>query len=154
MPKNGSLQGVRFYIGYVAVAGAYIDYSQVSIHFELRRITNTASVHIHTLTAITNGLSDKIGSYGIFPPNPVQVGGGVSGLNTQLTAGYLYGIKFIHDTTGSPVIASAVRNVILRLNLRKPYTNNFATERITYTNFTLKIVIKIIECCAECQIIH
>ena len=64
------------------------------------------------------GANSKIGSYGNFSATPQAFAGEIVGLNVPLTKSYLLWIKFINNTTGSAVIASAIKNVVIKLEIR------------------------------------
>jgi len=88
------------------------------VNFELRQMVLAGTNTLYPFSIPINGTSGQIGSNGNFSAIPQAFGVGIVGLNIALTKSFLLGIKFIHNTTGSPVIASAIKNVIIKLEIR------------------------------------
>ena len=117
MPETGYLVGISVLIGAVGVGGTYIANTQISINFQIREMALMGSLLIHSFTIPTQGAADRIGSGGNLPANPIQTGGGITGLNVPLYNSRLYGVKFIH-TLNSPVIASTIKNAVVVLEIK------------------------------------
>jgi hypothetical protein len=118
VPEAATLVGVSIYIGGVAVAGNYVSNTNASVNFELRQMVAGGTNTVCPFSLNVNGASSQIGSYGNFSATPQAFAGGIVGLNVALTKSYLLGIKFINNTTGSVVIASAIKNVVIKLEIR------------------------------------
>jgi len=118
VPEAATLVGVSIYIGGVAVAGNYVANTNASVNFELRQMVAGGTNTVCPFSLNVNGASSQIGSYGNFSATPQAFAGGIVGLNVALTKSYLLGIKFINNTTGSVVIASAITNVVIKLEIR------------------------------------
>jgi len=118
MPHNGTLIGITAFIGYVAAAGNYVPNTMMNVNFELRQISLTGYSKVLAFSMPTTGTSDKVGSNGTFPANPVQIAAETAGLSVNLYAQCMYGIKFIHNTANSPSNAGAIKNVVIKLEIR------------------------------------
>jgi hypothetical protein len=118
VPEAATLVGVSIYIGAVAVAGNYVASTNASVNFELRQMVAGGTNTVCPFSINVNGTSGQIGSYGNFSATPQTFAGGIVGLSVALTKSYLLGIKFINNTTGSAVIASAIKNVVIKLEIR------------------------------------
>ena len=110
--------GLTAFIGYVAAAGNYVVNTTLNVNFEIRQINLAGYNSAFAFSFPVAGTSDKIGSYGTFPANPIQMNCEIAALNVQLYAQHMYGIKFIHNTANSPVIAGAIKNVVIMLEIR------------------------------------
>jgi hypothetical protein len=118
VPEAATLVGVSIYIGAVAVAGNYVANTNASVNFELRQMVAGGTNTVCPFSINVNGTSVQIGSYGNFSATPQTFAGGIVGLSVALTKSYLLGIKFINNTTGSAIIASAIKNVVIKLEIR------------------------------------
>jgi hypothetical protein len=118
VPEAATLVGVSIYIGAVAVAGNYVANTNASVNFELRQMVAGGTNTICPFSINVNGTNGQIGSNGNFSATPQAFAGGIVGLSVTLTKSYLLGIKFINNTTGSAVIASAIKNVVIKLEIR------------------------------------
>ena len=90
----------------------------LKLNFELREINLADITTLFAFTLPVTGTNDKVGSNGIFPNNPVQIIAETAGLSVQLAGQKMYGLKFIHNAANSPVIASAIKNVVIKLEIR------------------------------------
>jgi len=117
IPVDCILVGAEFYIGYVAVGGTYVNGS-VAVNFKVNVITQSGATSIATLSPSVTGTTNNIGNYGNFASNALGATVALSGLNVAFSAGQLIGLKFIHDTTTSAVIASSIKYVIAKLMFR------------------------------------
>jgi len=118
VPEAATLVGISVYLGAIAVAGNYVANTNADVNFELRQMVLAGTNTLYPFSIPINGTSGQIGSNGNFSAIPQAFGIGIVGLNIALTKSFLLGIKFIHNTTGSPVIASAIKNVIIKLEIR------------------------------------
>jgi len=118
VPEAATLVGVSIYIGAVAVAGTYVANTNANVNFELRHIVAGGTNTICPFSINVNGTSGQIGSNGNFSATPQAFAGGIVGLSVALTKSYLLGIKFINNATGSAVIASTIKNVVIKLEIR------------------------------------
>jgi hypothetical protein len=118
VPEAATLVGVSIYLGAVAVAGNYVANTIASVNFELRQMVAGGTNTICPFLINVNGASSQIGSNGNFSATPQTFAGGIVGLSVALTKSYLLGIKFINNATGSAVIASAIKNVVIKLEIR------------------------------------
>jgi hypothetical protein len=118
VPEAATLIGVSIYVGAVAVAGNYVANTNASVNFELRQMVAGGTNTICPFSINVNGSTSQIGSNGNFSATPQTFAGGIVGLSVALTKSYLLGIKFINNTTGSAVIASAIKNVVIKLEIR------------------------------------
>jgi len=118
VPEAATLVGVSIYIGAVAVAGNYVANTNASVIFEIRQMVAGGTNTICPFSINVNGASGQIGSYGNFSATPQAFAGGIAGLSVALTKSYLLGIKFINNTTSSPIIASSIKNVVIKLEIR------------------------------------
>jgi hypothetical protein len=118
VPEAAILIGISFYLGAVAVSGNYAANTNVNVNFELRQMVVGGTNTLFPFSIPINGASGQIGSNGNFPAVPQAFAGGLAGLNISLTKSVLLGIKFINNTTGSAVIASTIKNVVIKLEIR------------------------------------
>jgi len=118
VPEMATLVGVSIYVGAVAVAGNYVANTNANVNFELRQMVAGGTNTICPFSINVNGAGGQIGSNGNFSATPQAFVGGIVGLNIALTKGFLLGIKFINNATGSAVIASAIKNVVVKLEIR------------------------------------
>ena len=118
VPETATLVGVSAYIGAIAVGGNYVAYTNANVNFELRQMFVGGTGTLYAFSIPVNGSTSQIGSNGNFSATPQAFVGGIVGLNMALTKGFLLGIKFINNATGSAVIASAIKNVVIKLEIR------------------------------------
>jgi len=118
VPETATLVGVSAYLGAVAVAGTYVANTNANVNFELRQMFVGGTGTLYAFSIPINCASSQIGSNGNFSATPQAFAGGISGLNIALTKSYLLGIKFINNASGSAVIASAIKNVVIKLEIR------------------------------------
>ena len=118
VPEAATLVGISVYIGAVAVAGTYVANTNANVNFELRQMFVGGTGTLYSFSIPVNGSTSQIGSNGNFSATPQAFAGGTAGLSVALTKSYLLGIKFINNATGSAVIASAIKNVVIKLEIR------------------------------------
>lgn len=118
VPEAATLIGISVYIGAVAVAGNYVANTNTNVNFELRQMFVGGTGTLYSFSIPVNGSTSQIGSNGNFSATPQAFAGGIAGLSIALTKSYLLGVKFINNTTSSPIIASAIKNVVIKLEIR------------------------------------
>jgi hypothetical protein len=117
IPVDCILIGAEFYIGYVGVGGTYAGGS-VAINFKINSITQTGITTVASISTSVTGTTSNIGSNGNFAANALAITSPLTGLNTAFSAGQMIGLKFIHDTTSSPIIAASIKYVVVKLLFR------------------------------------
>jgi len=118
MPHNGTLIGITAFIGSAAAAGNYVPNTMLNVNFEIRQMSLSVNSKVLAFSMPVSGTSDKVGSNGNFAVNPVQIAAETAGLSIPLYGQSMYGIKFIHNTANSPSIAGAIKNVVIKLEIR------------------------------------